>query len=138
LIKLTSEFVLSAPTSSPAKFTHKHSPHSPFHALSQACTTYGPRAKCGPRKLLIWPSKPQILFSLLVSLIKTPFEWIKTYQLWPLDMSKGIFDIRFELCTPARSQVSQTQSILRTSKATKTAGGITNVPTNQRATFSKI
>jgi len=30
----------------------------------QACTTYGPRAKCGPRKLLIWPAKPQIVFNL--------------------------------------------------------------------------
>ena len=24
--------------------------------LDQACTTYGPRAKCGPQKLLIWPA----------------------------------------------------------------------------------
>ena len=29
--------------------------------LAQACTTYGQRAKCGPRKLLNWPSKPNIL-----------------------------------------------------------------------------
>jgi len=55
-------------------------------ALDQACTTYGPRAKCGPRKLLIWPAKPQILRSLLVSLIKTPFERVKTYQILPLDI----------------------------------------------------
>jgi len=56
--------------------------------LSQACTTYGPRVKCGLWRLSIWPAKPRILFSLLVSLIKTPFEWVKTNQLWPLDMSK--------------------------------------------------
>jgi len=34
------------------------------------CTTYGPRAKCGPRKLLIWPAKPQIVFMLPVYLTK--------------------------------------------------------------------
>ena len=28
-----------------------------IHGLKQACTTYGPRAKCGPQKLLIWPAK---------------------------------------------------------------------------------
>jgi len=44
----------------------------------QACTTYGPRTKCGPRKLLIWPGKPQILFILLVSSIKTLFECVTT------------------------------------------------------------
>jgi len=71
--------------------------------LGQACTTYAPRAKCGPPWLLIWPTKPQILFSLLVSLIKTPFGCVKTYQLWPLDVSKSFIwpAMRFELCTPA-------------------------------------
>jgi len=29
------------------------------YPLDQACTTYGPRAKCGPWKLLIWPATPQ-------------------------------------------------------------------------------
>jgi hypothetical protein len=28
--------------------------------LDQACTTYGPRAKFGPRKLFIWPAKTTI------------------------------------------------------------------------------
>jgi len=44
----------------------------------------------------------QILFILLVSLIKTPFECVKTYQIWPLDMSKKTFvpAMRFEFCTP--------------------------------------
>jgi hypothetical protein len=43
------------------------------------------------------------VFSLLVSLIKIPFELVKTYQLWPLDMSRNFFwpSIRFELSTPA-------------------------------------
>ncbi len=30
-------------------------------SLTQPCTTYGPRAKCGPRKLFIWPAKHIIL-----------------------------------------------------------------------------
>ncbi len=50
--------------------------------LTQACTTYG------PQKLLIRPIKPQILFILHISLIKTLFECVKTYQIRPLDMSK--------------------------------------------------
>ncbi len=69
-------------------------------ALVQACTPYGPRAKCGPQKHLIWPANPQIL---PLSLIKTPFECVKTKQLWPLDEPKNYFwpAMRFELCTPA-------------------------------------
>jgi len=57
---------------------------SQTHAPNQACTTYS------PRKLLIWPEKPQILFILLPSLIKTLFERVTTYQLWPLDKGKKI------------------------------------------------
>jgi hypothetical protein len=53
--------------------------------LKQACTTYDPRAKCGPWMLLIWPVKHQIVFILHLPLIKTPFECVETYQLWPLD-----------------------------------------------------
>ncbi len=57
----------------------------------------------------MWPAeafnlalKHKILFSLHVSLIKTPFECVKTYQFWPSDASKKIIlpDMRFELCTP--------------------------------------
>jgi len=58
--------------------------------LEQACTTCGPRAKCGPQKLLVWPAKPQILFILFLFLLKTPCECVKTYQLWPLDKSKKL------------------------------------------------
>ncbi len=47
--------------------------------LDQACTTYGPRTKCGPQKLLIWPAQSQIIYILLVTLIKTPFECVKRY-----------------------------------------------------------
>jgi len=34
-------------------------PSTPSHNIEQACTTYGPRSKWGPRKLLIWPAKPK-------------------------------------------------------------------------------
>jgi len=56
----------------------------------------------GPRKLFIWPAKPQILFILLPSLIKTLLEPITTYQLWPLAKAKKKLwpAMRFELCTP--------------------------------------
>ncbi len=53
------------------------------NTLSQACTTYGPRAKCGPQKFLIWPVQPQILFILLVTLIKSLFECVKTINFGP-------------------------------------------------------
>ncbi len=72
-----------------------------IHSIDQACPTYGPRAKCGLQKLLFWPAKPQNLFILVLPLVKTPFECVKTYQLWPLDMSKKFWPtMRFELCTP--------------------------------------
>ncbi len=67
-----------------------------YDSLTQACTTYGPWAKCCPQKLLIWPAKPQILFILLFPLVKTPFERVKTYQLCHLDMSKKIL-VRHEI-----------------------------------------
>ncbi len=59
----------------------------------QACTTYGPQAKCGPRKLLIWPERPQFLFILLVYVIKTLFACLTTSLLWPLDMSKFFYQV---------------------------------------------
>ena len=31
-----------------------------WHFLHQGCTTYGPRAKCGLRKLFIWPTEAKI------------------------------------------------------------------------------
>jgi len=43
--------------------------------VDQACTTYGPRAKCGPRKLSIWPSKPKFTYIWLDS-------WWKQYENW--------------------------------------------------------
>jgi len=57
--------------------------------LRQACTTYG------PRKLLIWPAKPEILFLSFGK--KHPVKhinlgpWICQF-FWPV--------MRFELCTP--------------------------------------
>jgi hypothetical protein len=62
-----------------------------YYSLKQACTTYG------PRKLLIWPANPQIWYILFVALIKTPFDCVKTYQLWPLDMWKFFFDPPWDL-----------------------------------------
>ena len=35
------------------------------------------RAKCGSRKVLIWPAKLKILCFQLVFLINAPFEWVK-------------------------------------------------------------
>jgi len=40
------------------------------------------------------------------SFVKTPLECVKTYQLWPLDVSKKIIwpAMRFELCTPVLNE----------------------------------
>ncbi len=68
-----------------------------FENTSSAVFTHGQcRHLPGPGR------GPQFLFIWLVSLIKTPFECVKTYKLWPLDMSKRNFwpAVRFELCTP--------------------------------------
>ncbi len=48
--------------------------------LNQACTTYVPRAKCGPHKILIWPAKPK---KLLLSLIITPLNVLKRNNFGP-------------------------------------------------------
>ncbi len=56
-------------------------------ALYQACTTYGPRTKYGPRKLLIWPAKVKIFFSacfLWNHLLLIFCPWILKYLfIWP-------------------------------------------------------
>jgi len=62
------------------------SPYTETYYLNQACTAYG------PQKILIWPTKPPIVFILPVYLRKTRFECVKTYQLWPLNMSKKFLD----------------------------------------------
>ena len=59
--------------------------------LDQACTTYGPRAKCGPRKHLIWPSHSRFLFFHLVYLTETPFERVKHIIFGPYTLEKEIF-----------------------------------------------
>ena len=59
--------------------------------LDQACTTYGPRSKYGPRKPLIWPAKQKFLQIKLVNLAETPFEWINICLFWPLYISKKKF-----------------------------------------------
>jgi hypothetical protein len=45
----------------------------------QSCTTYSPRAKCGPRKLLIWPAELKILLILSAIFMKTFLFCVKTY-----------------------------------------------------------
>jgi len=47
---------------------------SGINALGLSCTTYGPRAKSGQGKLLMWPTSAKINCSLLVCLIETPLE----------------------------------------------------------------
>ena len=71
--------------------------------IGQACTTYGPRAKCGPHRLLIWPSKQKIFQIQLVDLVETPFEWKKYIDFAPRIFKNFVFwpATRFELCTPA-------------------------------------
>ena len=84
-------------------FIHTTYTRSGRHMLDyirQACTTYGPRAKCGPQKLLIWPAKSNILGFKLVFLINVPFEWVITYHLGPWAWNFFWPAMRFELCTP--------------------------------------
>ena len=63
--------------------------------LQQACTTYSPRAKCGPRKIIIWNEKPKMMYiqRVLGSSFhkKKTFECVKMHQFWPA--------MRFALCT---------------------------------------
>ena len=58
--------------------------------LKQACTTYGPRVKRGPRK-------PEILFLHLVWLIETPLKGVKTYHFGPLNLRKRKFLAHHEI-----------------------------------------
>jgi len=66
--------------------------------LAQACTTYGPPAKLGPWKLLIWFAK--VLLILLLYFIKTPFECAKISILALGYVSNYGPAMRFELCMP--------------------------------------
>ena len=74
------------------------------NALAQACTTYGPRAKCGPRRLFIRPHTSKNLFSFyLVCSLETPSERVKNIIFGSWIFAKRNFwpAMRFELCTPA-------------------------------------
>ena len=53
------------------------------YGLNQACTTYGPRAICGPRRLFIWPAYPEPVGILLDFSIQTPLEWVKNIDFGP-------------------------------------------------------
>jgi hypothetical protein len=47
-----------------------------------------PAGQMWPEEAFNLARKTQILFFSILSLVKTPFECVKTYQLWSLDMSK--------------------------------------------------
>ena len=68
--------------------------------LDQACTTYSPRAKWGPQKLLIWPAKPKILGFKLLFLIMHPLDGLK-HNILALGYGEIFFGpaMRFELGT---------------------------------------
>ena len=69
----------------------------------KSCTTYGPRAKCGPPKLFIWPhAMPNMLSNKLDCLEKTLGMGWKKYQfLGPLEYAKQIFRPAWDLsCAP--------------------------------------
>ena len=45
---------------------------------------------------------------------KTPFKYVKTYQIWHLDLSKKIWPaMRFELCIPGQEHRFSTQTTPR-------------------------
>ena len=53
----------------------------------------------------MWPAKHKMSCSQSDWLKKTPLEWVKSYQLWPLNMPKKNWPaMRFELCTPDLTQ----------------------------------
>jgi len=60
--------------------------------LEQACLAYGPRAKCGPRKLFTWPTNPKLLHYHIDCLIETQLEQGKNMVvLLALGDSKKLF-----------------------------------------------
>ncbi len=54
-------FIAEKPFFDPCYPTRELKGLNVYNPLDQACTTYGPWAKCGPQKLLIWLAKPKIL-----------------------------------------------------------------------------
>ncbi len=65
------------------------------YTLDQECTTYGPRAKCGPRSL-------ELCFQ-LAFFMKRFFVCVKINEIWPMSIKKKFFwpAMELELCTPA-------------------------------------
>ncbi len=59
-----------------------------YYGLRHACTTYSPWAKCGPRKLLMWPVNAIMYFFLLVCLMETPLNQGKIFVVQALWNSK--------------------------------------------------
>ena len=54
--------------------------------VDQACTTYCPRAKYGPRKFLNWPAQPKIFYIQIVCLRENPVKWMKICLFRPLEI----------------------------------------------------
>ena len=87
------------------------------HHLEQACTTYGSRAKFGPRKLFIWPAKPKILSIKLVCWKQHPQYWSKHIDFGPLISKKKILArLRFELCTPDLEHIPHDATVFKLNK----------------------
>ena len=66
----------------------------------------------------MWPAeafylarKVQNFFHSAGFLEKTPSEWVKVFQFWPLDLAKNknLACLRFELCTPDLTLPNQTK-----------------------------
>ncbi len=72
-----------------------------YDPLKQTCTTYGPRAKCGLRKLSILPAKPKFLFVLLAFFMKTSFVYLKILIFGPRTLKTIFFGAPRDLsCAP--------------------------------------
>ena len=52
------------------------------YLLHQACTTHSPRVKCGPRKLLVRPTKPDIFVNLLALALREIWIWHPCIRPW--------------------------------------------------------
>jgi len=62
-----------------------------YFVLEQACTTYGPRAKYGPRKFSIWPAKPKFIYIWLDFWWKQYKNWKKLNQSGPVMFQQHFF-----------------------------------------------
>jgi len=80
------------------------------HSLDQACTTYGKRANCCPRKLFYMACKtPNLVYfaCLFDKNILRMCQNISTFGPWICEKNLGP-TMRFELCTPVLDCLRQT------------------------------